>query len=87
MAKYYKYTMFNRTNIGTEENPIWHEYYTDKMLTVTEANEEIVAKEAYNGEYTIEDDGLPEREDLPTTEERLQDLEEAFDLFLSGVTE
>ena len=45
------------------------------------------AETAYNGEYTIEDDGQPEPETQPTQEERLTELEEAFDLLLSGVTE
>lgn len=29
-----------------------------KTITWSEANEEIAKKEAYNGEYTIEDDGI-----------------------------
>ena len=36
--------------------------------------EEIAKREAYNGEYTIEDDGQPEPS--PTTEQRVSDLEE-----------
>lgn len=52
-----------------------------------ETNEEIAKCEAYNGEYTIEDDGQPEPESQPTTDERLTELEEAFQLLLSGVTE
>lgn len=34
-----------------EESPM------DKMLSYSEANEEIAKREALNGEYTIEDDG------------------------------
>ena len=37
----------------------------------SEANEEIAKREAYNGEYTIEDDGLPEPVAEPTTDEIL----------------
>ena len=40
---------------------------------------------AYNGEYTVEDDGQPEPEATP--EERIAELEEALALLLSGVTE
>lgn len=40
---------------------------------------------AYNGEYTVEDDGKPEPEATP--EERIAELEEALSLLLSGVTE
>ena len=50
----------------------------------SEANEEIVKAEAYNGEYTIEDD---EQEEPQTAEQRIAELEEALELLLSGVTE
>ena len=50
----------------------------------SEANEEIAKSEAYNGEYTIEDDGLPE---AVTDTQRIAELEEALELLLSGVTE
>lgn len=39
---------------------------------ILEANEDIAKKEAYNGEYTIVDDGLPEPE--PTTEASTDDI-------------
>lgn len=52
------------------------------LLPVTmgwnEANEEIAKREAYNGEYTIEDDGQPE----PKTEVSTDDVLNA----LLGVT-
>lgn len=57
----------------------------EKMMPYSEANLSIAKAEAYNGEYTIEDDGQEVAE--PTTEERIADLEEALDLLLSGVTE
>ena len=41
-----------------------------------EKNLSIVKREAYNGEYTIEDDGEPEPELTPTTEQRVSDIEE-----------
>lgn len=40
---------------------------------------------AYNGEYTVEDDGQPEPEATP--EQRIAELEEALAMLLSGVTE
>ena len=49
-----------------------------------EANEEIAKAEAYNGEYTIEEDGQEEQQ---TPEQRIAELEEALALLLSGVTE
>ena len=42
-----------------------------------EANEELAKKEAYKGEYTIEDDGVEEMPTIPTTEERIDALEAA----------
>ena len=60
MAKYWKYKICNRANIGTEENPNWIESFYEKMIPAIEANEAIAKAEAYNGEYTIEDDGVEE---------------------------
>ena len=58
-------------NHGTEEEPNIEQIFRDKSMTWSEANEEIAKKEAYNGEYTIEDDGQPEPVAEPTTEEIL----------------
>lgn len=65
----------------------------DVKISWTEANEEIAKAEAYNGEYTIEDDGV-EDEATPTLEERVStmeadtaDLKEALEMILNGVTE
>ena len=49
-----------------------------------ETNEEIARREAHNGEYTIEDNGLDAQ---PTDAERIAELEEALALLLSVVTE
>lgn len=74
-------------NRGTEEQPDIEQIFLDKSMTYSEANEEIAKKEAYNGEYTIEDDGQPEPEAQPTPEQRIAELEEALAMLLSGVTE
>jgi hypothetical protein len=55
-----------------------------KNQTQLDANLPIAEAEAYNREYTIEDDGV---EELPTDAERIAELEEALALLLSGVTE
>lgn len=47
-------------NHGTEENPDIEQIFLDKSMSWSEANEEIAKREAYNGEYTIEDDGTEE---------------------------
>lgn len=58
-------------NCGTEEQPAVDQIILDKTMTWSEANEEIVKAEAYNGEYTIEDDGKPYPVAEPTAEEIL----------------
>lgn len=82
--KVIKYIILTQTDTGEE---ILSEKEIHCSETVFEANLTIARAEAYNGEYTIEDDGQPEPETQPTQEERLAELEEAFDLLLSGVTE
>lgn len=53
-------------NHGTEEEPNIEQIILNKSMPWNEANEEIAKKEAYNGEYTIEDDGQPEPEPTPS---------------------
>lgn len=64
---------------------------TEKQIKCAEsmrqANEEIAKREAYNGEYTVEDDGMPESEEPISQAQRIEELEEALDMLLSGVTE
>ena len=52
----------------------------------TEKNIELAKQKAYNGEYTVEDDGVEETSEL-TQEQRIAELEDALALLLSGVTE
>ena len=65
-------------NRGTEENPQVERVFLDKSMGYSEANEEIAKREAYNGEYTIEDDGQPEHNTATT--------DDVLDVLL-GVTE
>ena len=58
-------------NHGTEEQPNIETVFLEKTMTWSEANEEIAKREAYNGEYTIEDDGKPYPVAEPTAEEIL----------------
>lgn len=62
MAKWLKYNICTKVNHGTEETPDYEEKLFSTLLEFNESNEEIAKKEAYNGEYTIEDDGQPETE-------------------------
>ena len=88
MAKIIKYKFVaGEENHGTKEAPNIEQIFLDKTMTWSEANEEIAKREAYKGEYTIEDDGEPEPETQPTDAERTAELEEALAMLLSGVTE
>ena len=69
--KILKYNFCTRINNGTEETPVWEEILSPVKMGWNEANEEIAKREAYNGEYTIEDDGQPEPVVEPTTDEIL----------------
>ena len=59
-------------NRGTEDNPNIEQIFVEKTMTWCEANEEIAKREAYNGEYTIEDDGQPEPTAEPTQLDRVE---------------
>ena len=72
-------------NRGSDEKPNMEQIFLNKTVPWNETNEELAKREAYNGEYTVEDDGQPEPE--ATAEERITELEEALNLLLSGVTE
>ena len=74
MAKVIKYKFLScEVNHGTEENPGIEKVFLDASIPYSEKNEEIAKKEAYNGEYTIEDDGEPEP-DTATTDDVLNAL-------------
>ena len=81
MSKWYKYKVLLLENADTEEKT-----FLDKAMTYNEANLPIVQKEAYNGEYTIEDDGQPEPESQQTPEQRIAELESMLNALL-GVSE
>lgn len=97
--KIIKYKLLScKINHGTEEEPNIEPVIVPKEIPFSESNYAIALKEAYNGEVTVEEVADPERE--PTTEERISALEEskanqtevdelneALDLILSGVTE
>lgn len=60
-----------KANYGTEENPQYVEAFQDKIIVchtdeAYERNLLIAQQEAYNGGYTVEDDGQPDPEDIPS---------------------
>lgn len=57
------------------------------LVQWSESAEERAKREAYEGIYTIEDDGEPEPVEEPTDAERIAELEAALELLLSGAVE
>ena len=70
--KIIKYQLMTEINQGTEEHLDIVQSFSDKEMGWSEANEELAKREAYNGEYTIED----EPDDRPLDEIRADKLEE-----------
>lgn len=68
--KIIKYQLCTEVNRGTEQEPAIDQIFTAVSLGWSEANEKIAKREAYNGEYTIEDDGRPEP--APTQLDRIE---------------
>lgn len=67
--KVIKYQLCTEVNHGTEDKPDIQQVFSAVTLGWSEANEKIAKAEAYNGEYTIEDDGEPEPVIPPTNDE------------------
>lgn len=57
------YQLMTEINHGSEEEPRMEQVFSAVSLDWSEANEALAAREAYNGEYTVEDNGEPEPED------------------------
>lgn len=68
--KVLKYRLMTEVNHGTENEPQIEQVLSDVTLGWSAANEQIAKAEAYNGEYTIEDDGKPEP--APTQLDRIE---------------
>lgn len=68
--KIIKYQLCTEVNHGTEEQPNIEQVFSEVSLGWSEANEKIAKAEAYNGEYTIEDNGEPDP--APTQLDRLE---------------
>lgn len=60
MAKIIKYNLCTKVNHGTVEKPVLEDVLTEVVMGWNEINEAIAQREAYNGEYTVEDDGQGE---------------------------
>lgn len=68
--KIIKYQLCTEVNHGTEDKPDIQQFFSAVTLGWSEANEKIAKAEAYNGEYTVEDNGEPEP--APTQIDRIE---------------
>lgn len=68
--KVIKYQRCTEVNHGTADEPNIEQVFSAVTLGWNEGNEKIAKAEAYNGEYTIEDDGEPEP--APTQIDRIE---------------
>lgn len=68
--KIIKYQLCTEVNYGTEDKPDIQQVFSSVALVWSEGNEKIAKEEAYNGEYTVEDDGEPEP--APTQIDRIE---------------
>ena len=68
--KVIKYQLCAEVNHGTEGKPDIQQVFSAVTLGWSEGNEKIAKAEAYNGEYTIEDDGEPDP--APTQIDRIE---------------
>lgn len=57
-----KYNLCTKVNRGTEDAPVWEESLAAVEMGWNATNEATARREAYNGEYTVEDDGTTETE-------------------------
>lgn len=70
--KVIKFEVVEERNIGTEDAPEIIRELVPYEMGYTEQNYETACAKAYNGEYTIEDDGQPEPEPEPTQLDRVE---------------
>ena len=67
-----KYLLMTEVNRGTAEEPKTEEIFCLVTLGYSEANEKLAKREAYKGEYTVEDDGQPDPAETPTQLDRVE---------------
>lgn len=67
--KVIKYQLCTEVNHGTEDKPDIQQVFSSVTLGWSADNEKIAKAEAYNGEYTVEDNGEPEPVIPPTNDE------------------
>lgn len=81
--KVIKYQMLQDVEIDGVEQPKSEEYMSSVTIPYSEENEERAKAEAYKGEYTIEDNGLPEPVAMPTWQDKIE-AQVAYTAMMSG---
>lgn len=71
-----KYQLMTEINHGTEDTPEMEQTFSAVAMSYSAENEAIAKREAYNGEYTVEDDGEPEPE-TPANDDSVWDALDA----------
>lgn len=84
--KVIKYQLCTEVNHGTEDEPKIEQVFSAVILGWSASNEKIAKAEAYNGEYTIEDDGEPEPV-IPPTNDELAEENKLLKQQVSALTE
>ena len=79
--KIIRYTMAANVNRGTSEAPVWEQAFFPVEMGWNPTNEEIARREAYEGRYTLEDDGMEEPAET-SLEGRIAELEAALAMIL-----
>lgn len=76
-----KYQLCTEVDHGTEDKPDIQQIFSSATLGWSESNKEIAKREAYNGEYTIEDGNEPEP--APTQLDRIE-AQTAYTAMMTG---
>lgn len=84
--KVIKYQLCTEVNHGTEDKPDIQQVFSSITLGWSAANEKIAKAEAYNGEYTVEDNGEPEPV-IPPTNDKLAAENKLLKQQVSALTE
>ena len=84
MAKVIKYVFLSaEINHGTEDAPELEQVFLEKSIPWNEINEGIAKQEAWNGEYTVEDDG--EVDPAPADDDEYADMASAIREGVNGI--
>ena len=68
-----KWIVYNKENVThKDDGEVENQSFIPIHSPYSAENEEIAKREAYNGEYTIEDDGQPEPSAEPTQLDRVE---------------